>query len=466
MKKILIFSVLFIFSFSLANAQQYIKRDVTYIYNYDFVVYFKDKVGTPYNIDKPEEFLSPKAIARRTKYNIPITTQDLPVNPAYLQKLRDMGVTVLKWSKWLNCAVVSVGDTSKIVDVYKLDFVIDKPEPQPKNYRYKKLKGKRINVEPDSLEDIYDYGLATNQVTMLNVNKLHSLGYSGQGVTIAILDAGFMSVNKLESFDSLWANNQILGWYDYVDMDTTVFNVGDHGRAVLSTIAANSLDFVGTAPKASFWLFRTEDGDSETQMEEYNYAVACEKADSVGVDIIHSSLGYSEFDVDETSYTYDDMNGNTAISTIAADIAASKGIIVTVSAGNEGDGSWTYLTAPSDGDSVLCVGAVNFRRKYAYFSSKGPSSDGRIKPDACAQGYSIYAQGRKKFETMSGTSFSGPITAGAVACLFQAFPNATNMQILDAVRLSASQIKNPDDELGYGIPDMYKAYSYLKKELK
>lgn len=466
MKKLAIILTFLMISFSYIEAQQFIKTNVHYIYDYEFVVYFKDKANSTFSITKPEEFLSQKAIDRRAKFNIPITNQDLPVNQTYLQELRDMGLTVTKWSKWLNCAIVTTQDTSIMADVRNLDFVRAKPQPQPKNYQYKKLNNYRHRVKADTNSDVYNYGVATNQVTMLNVYKLHNMGYNGKGVTMAILDAGFLKVNKLDMFDSLWANHQIKGYYDFVDMDTTVFNVGDHGLMVLSTIGGNKPDYVGTAPKADFWLFRTEDGSSETQLEEYNYVIACEMADSVGVDIIHSSLGYNEFDVDETSYTYEQLDGNTAISTIGADIAASKGIIVTVSAGNEGNDPWTYISAPADGDSVLAVGAVNYKGSYAYFSSLGPSYDGRVKPDVTAQGYSVYVQGRKNVETASGTSFSGPIMAGSVACLVQAFPNTDFMQILNAVRMCSNHAKDPDDHYGYGIPDFYKAYVYLKNELE
>jgi len=463
MKKITSIVVFIFFSASFLNAQQFIKTSVRYIYEYEFVVYFKDKPDSTFSIDRPEEFLSQKAIDRRTKYNIPVTRQDLPVSEIYLQELRDMGLKVTKWSKWLNCAIITTEDTSLIADVRSLDFVIPKPQPQPKNYQYEELDVVRINDINDTTTDIYDYGVATNQVTMLNVNKLHNMGYSGEGVLMAILDAGFFRVNKLSMFDSLWANNQIKGYYDFVDMDTTVFNVGDHGLMVLSTIGGNQEGYVGTAPKANFWLFRTEDGDSETQLEEYNFVIACEMADSVGVDIIHASLGYSDFDVEETSYIYEQLDGNTAVSTVGADIAASKGIIVTSSAGNEGNDPWTYISAPSDGDSVLAVGSVTYRGGYSSFSSLGPSYDGRVKPDVSAQGSSAYVQGRKNVQTASGTSFSGPIMAGAVACLFQAFPDNNNMEIFDAVRISSNQIKSPNDKLGYGIPDFLKAYSYLQK---
>ena len=432
-----------------------------------YAVYFKDKNGTEFTTDKPEEFLSPKAIERRKKYNIPITEQDLPISKTYVQKLQELGFIVKETSKWLNCAIIYVEDTSKLQEITKLDFVIAKPNPIEKNYKQKKLKQAKINIDQSSIPaDKYKYGYADKQVKMLNVNKLHSLGYTGEGITIAILDAGFFQVNSLTIFDSLWANKQILDYYNFVDNNTDVFNNARHGMMVLSTIAGNLPNYLGTAPKAKFYLFVTEDENSEYPIEEYNYVCACEKADSLGVDLIHSSLGYANFDDKALSYKYKEMNGNTAISTIGADIAASKGIMVTTSAGNEGDTHWRHITAPADADSVLSVGAVTYNGKYAYFSSQGPTFDKRVKPDVMAMGYGVFVSGTKDMSIVSssGTSFSGPIMAGAVACLMQAFPEKTNIEIMNAIRRCSSNVKHPNEKLGYGIPDFYKAYIFLKNQ--
>jgi len=431
-----------------------------------YAVYFKDKAGTEYTVSNPREFLSQKALDRRAKYNITITNQDLPVSPNYLQQLKDKGFKVLKVSKWLNCAIVTTDSKNGIKKLEGLDFIIPKPAPLPKNYKPKKVKAAKIKEPEKNILDKYDYGFAANQVKMLNINKLHSLGYDGSGITMAIMDAGFFKVDSLEFFDSLRIQNRLLGWYDFVDMDTTVFNTGYHGMEVLSTIAGlNNGFFVGTAPKAQFYLFRTEDENSEYPIEEYNYVCALEKADSLGVDIVHSSLGYNDFDNDSLSYSYEDMNGNTAISTIGADIAAAKGMIVVASAGNEGDNTWKYISAPADADSIFAIGAVDLNGKYVDFSSRGPSVDKRIKPDVCAQGRSTrVASPRKGIMYSSGTSFSGPIIAGCMACLRQAFPDKTNIEIMNAVRATASHSKKPDDLTGYGIPDFYKAYLYLLKK--
>lgn len=437
-------------------------RQINY---YIFPVYFKDKANSTFSIDKPEQFLSKKAIDRRLKYNIAINQQDLPVNYQYLKILQDsFNVQVLKSSKWLNCAIIRTKDTNIINEILKLSFVISKPASLPKKYKQNDFAAQKIKAKYPKIEDKFDYGFGKNQAKMINVDKLHNLGFAGKGMTIAIFDGGFLNVDKSKAFDSLWDTKRIKGWYDFVHMDSTVFDEGDHGREVLSTIAANEKGFVGTAPEASFYLFETEDNESETQLEEYNWVIAAEAADSVGVDMIHSSLGYSNFDLPKTSYNYKDMNGNTAVSTIGADIAASKGIVVVVSAGNEGDNSWKYITAPSDGDSVFCIGAVDRQGVYADFSSLGPSSDRRIKPLISAQGIDATVQGRFSVTLSSGTSFSGPISAGGIACLMQAFPKATVMDIMEAVAVSGSIADDPDYELGYGIPDLYKAYIYLSNK--
>ena len=319
-------------------------------------------------------------------------------------------------------------------------------------------------IKNQELENVFEYGRGDNQITQLNGHFLHNRGFRGEGITMAVFDAGFYHVNSLPSFDSIRANNQILGTRDFVDGGTEVYDADTHGMQVLSTIAANMPgQFVGTAPKAQFWLFRTEDGSSENVIEEYNWVCAAELADSVGVDIIHSSLGYYDFDDNQQDYDWEQLDGNTAVSTIGSDIAASKGILITTSAGNEGNDPWRHITAPGDADSCLTIGAVNSRGMYVYFSSQGPSADGRIKPDVCGKGMFSTVQGRTgSIATASGTSFSGPIVAGLVACLWQAFPNATNMQIIEAIQKSSTQYNNPDEKLGYGIPDFNLAYFYLK----
>jgi subtilisin family serine protease len=281
------------------------------------------------------------------------------------------------------------------------------------------------------------------------------MGFTGEGMVIAVLDAGFYNANILPAFDSIRLNGQILGCRDIVTGDTMVYEDFPHGMNVLSTMAGNLPGkIVGTAPKASYWLLRTEDAASESIQEEINWLVGAEFADSVGADIINCSLGYTTFDNASTNHTYADMDGNTTIVTKAADWAASTGMFVVVSAGNLGSQTWQKISAPADADSVLTVGAVDPFGTIAGFSSRGPTSDGRIKPNIVAQGSSsITAANAGDITTNNGTSFSGPIAAGAVACLWQANPARTNMEIMNAIHRSSSQFGAPDTVKGYGIPN-------------
>ena len=437
-----------------------------------YAVKFTDKSQNNYTLDKPEEFLSKKALDRREKFSINFDERDLPVTQQYVDSLKGLGFKIQGVSKWLNCAVV-ICDSTLLEKLQTLSFV-------DYNYQWRKQKEEKPKAEIQQLErpkikrkkqpDLamkLPYGKGANQVQMLNVQALHNLGFKGQGITAALLDAGFYKVNKLNSFKPMMAKEHVLGTWDFADLEEDVYENDNHGMNVLSCITGYEPDYlIGTAPEAEVYLFRTEIGSSENIIEEFLWAMAAEKADSLGVDLIHSSLGYHKFDNPDKSYSYSEMDGNTAISTIAADIAASKGILVTVSAGNEGDNpSWKYITSPADADSVLTVGAVDKDEKIAYFSSNGPSFDGRIKPDVCAKGVNSAVQGASNHITHSnGTSFSGPIMAGACICLMQAHPKAPVMTIINAVKTASSQFDNPDNIYGYGIPDFELAHQILIKE--
>lgn len=462
MKKIKILLIIAIVSFAnFGFAQTSVSPD-------HYSVYFTDKNNSPYSVDNPLEFLSQKALDRRAKYGIEIKERDLPVNPQYLKELTDAGFEIVNTSKWLNCAVVKTEDPQILSALDNMEFVIKTEKEaslEKDKAKNKKIKQPKVNKKKhqEKMKYVYDYGEGTNQITMLNGHKLHSKGFRGEGVTIAVMDAGFYKVNKLPSFDSLWANNQILGWYDFVDNDTSLFKSDTHGMMVLSCIGANIPgEFVGTAPEADFWLLRTENASSEYIIEEYNWVFGAEFADSVGADIVHSSLGYSDFDNDDQDHKYSDMDGNTTVCTRGADFAAATGMLVSTSAGNEGNDPWRYISAPADADSVLSVGAVNYKGGYAYFSSQGPTYDGRIKPDVCAQGLSSTVQGRSgRISVASGTSFSGPIMAGMVACLWQAHPEKTNMEIIHTLQRCGHKASDPDEKFGYGIPDFFMAHLYL-----
>ena len=437
---------------------------------------FTDKSDTPFTIEAPEHYLSPRAIQRRINQNIPIVENDLPLTPLYVDSLKKLGLTILNKSKWFNAVTVHSTDTALLDTILNLSFIIDLQKVATfKGNVALPDKFKEPSRDEASLvstwkacntEGLFDYGMSANQIEMLNGHIIHNQGYLGQGMHIAVIDAGFYRVDSLPAFDSLWANNQILGTRDFVDGDTIVFDEHSHGTAVLSIIGGNIPgQLIGTAPKASFWLLRSEDGATEFVIEEDNWVAAAEFADSAGVDIINTSLGYSVFNDPDQDHTYADMDGNSTRISIGADIASSKGILVVISAGNSGGSTWQYITAPADADSVLTVGAVDEYGNYASFSSTGPTYDGRIKPNIVAKGYQTAVQNTNgDIVTGNGTSFSSPLITGMVACLWQAYPELTNMQILDAIEQSADQYSNPDYLKGYGIPDFAKACSDIRKK--
>ncbi|MCF8373498.1 MAG: S8 family serine peptidase [Bacteroidales bacterium] len=431
-------------------------------------VQFTDKTNTPYSLSNPSDFLSTRAIQRRQAQGIPYSENDLPVDPAYVAAIENLGVQVLTRSKWFNAVSIYTTDPNALIQIQALSFV----QATQKVARMKSYKDDGVNLyrefdfnQTSAPLSLYDYGAGTNQIEMLNGQVLHDNGYTGQGKVIAVVDAGFLNVDILPIFQHLWDNKQILGVRDFVTGDSTVFEDFQHGMNVLSVMGGYLPgQLIGTAPGASYWLLRSEDVGSEYVIEEDNWVVAAEFADSVGADIINSSLGYTIFDISAQNHSYADMDGNTARATIGADIAASKGILVVNSAGNSGNSAWHYIGAPADGDSVLSIGAVDEFGDYAPFSSTGPTSDGRIKPNVVAQGALAAIQNPNgNISFGNGTSFSSPIIAGMAACLWQAHPGMTNMQLLEAIQQSGSQSMNPDSLLGYGIPNFAQASVILSR---
>lgn len=431
-------------------------------------IQFTDKNNSPYSVSSPSAFLSARAIQRRTNQGISVVQNDLPVNPAYADSIKNVpNVTLLNRSKWFNAVTVYTTDTNALNLIKSFSFVANtKPVQRHKGSRkleedsYKPWEGTKQTLP--SVQS-YNYGPSFHQIDMVNGVCLHDLGYDGNGMQIAVLDAGFWRVDSLPAFDSLRTNGQILGTRDFVDKDTMVYDAHEHGMMVLSLMGGNMPgQIVGTAPKAKFWLLRTEEVASEYVVEEDNWVAGAEFADSVGVDIFNTSLGYTEFDDSTQNHTYADMDGNTTRISIATDIAASKGILPVNSAGNSGSNPWYYIGAPADADSVLAVGAVDSMRICASFSSRGPSFDGRVKPNVAAMGQDVYiASPSGGIGKGSGTSFSSPITAGMAACLWQAHPTSTNMQLFNAIQQSADRFNNPDTLTGHGIPDYCFANSLL-----
>lgn len=436
-----------------------------------YYVQFTDKNDSPYTIEHPEDFLSQRAIDRRMNQGIAIDEKDIPVNTTYLQGVADVGVTLLNATRWFNGVTVYTTDPSLIEQIEALPYVASTRGFTSSNTRSKKPF---FEVEEQMAEKIsarsgaqsrgsssLDYGASYDQIEQLNGITIHNLGFQGQGMVIGVLDSGFEDADLHPVFDSLRANGQILGTKDFVNPGGDVYREHYHGKAVLSCMAANSPgEMIGTAPKASYWLLRTEDVNSENYIEEFNWLSGAEYADSVGVDVINSSLSYADFDMPEWNHFYEDLDGNTATSSQAADIAAAKGIFVCNSAGNSGDSNFPWNGAPADADSVFSIGAVWLNDSRVSFSSIGPTADGRIKPAvmACGAGATI-AQGSQGINVGGGfgTSFSSPIMTGMVTCLWQAFPEMKVMEIQEAIKGSASNASNPDNFMGWGIPNFLEA---------
>lgn len=439
-----------------------------------YLIEFTDKNNSPYSIQNPAEFLSQRAIERRERYGIAIDELDLPVNPQYLQAVADVGVELINPTKWLNAVTIYTDDQLKITEIQAMPFVknvlkcASAPSFTGRSEDFSEFSLNKpfgFNEVPEEILPLLkssnlitslDYGQGYNQIEMIGGIGLHDQGYQGQGMVIAVLDGGFTATNELDAFDSLFMNGQILGTRDFVAGGANVYQGSGHGTAVLSTMGANLPgQLIGTAPKASYWLLRTEDTGSEYIIEEFNWASGAEYADSVGADIINSSLSYKTFDEPLYDHGYENMDGNTAPSTKAADIAMSRGMVVVNSAGNDGNSStWPWIGAPADGDSVFSIGAVDSEGIYATFSSIGPTYDGRLKPNFVAQGKNtVIASLNGGIGTSSGTSFSSPIIAGMTACLWQTDPSMTNINLLNAIQTSSSLASNPDYQMGHGIPD-------------
>lgn len=452
------------------------------------IVRFRDKNNSAYSLASPSDFLSAKAIARRLQYHIPFDNTDLPVSPAYLDSVSHIpGVRVVNASKWLNQVLLEISDPQAIDAINDFSFVItqtpmamafaagedEKFEEEKNEEVMRPLPKKARPIHHNSVlddqgihDDTINYGNNYPQVHIHEGEYLHKLGYRGEGITIAVLDAGFASYKTNPAFDSLRQQNRVIAEYDFVKNETSVNEDHYHGANCLSIMAANRPGYiVGTAPRANYMLFRTEDVASETPLEEQYWIAAAEWADSAGADMISSSLGYTVFDNPSDTYLYEQRDGNTAMITIAADLAAKKGMIVMNSSGNSGAASdhTRFVMCPADGDSVVAVGAVNTSGQIAAFSCKGPNASGRLKPNMVSVGWNaVYANTLGNPATGNGTSYSNPNIAGLIACLWQAFSEFSNMEIIDAVQRSAHKYDNPDEAFGYGIPNFRTAYQILE----
>lgn len=424
----------------------------------DAWVYLIDKENVSTSISNPITILTQKAINRKAAHNVAIDERDVPVNENYITQLKaQIGITVMAKSKWFNAVHVR-GSEADINALLALSFV-DSIDFADNNLNVSREAGNYQNQEKFEVEDAlvsFNYGNALNQIEMFNGNELHLQDYTGQGMTVAVMDSGFPNVNSMSAFQRLRDTGGLLGGYDFVNRTPISYSQHYHGTMVLSDMAGYVQDqFVGTAPDAQYYLFRTEDSSSENPVEESYWVEAAERADSLGVDVINTSLGYTTFDNSNYNYAPSDMNGTTAYISRGATIAFEKGMLLVNSAGNDGASSWQVVAAPADSPGVFTVGAVTSDGSYASFSSIGSSAQTVQKPDAVAQGSASYVINSSDIIiTASGTSFSSPILAGGIVCLWQALPTLTNAEIMQLIRESSSQYSSPDNFLGYGIPDL------------
>ena len=466
MRNCLTIALLLLVSMAATGAKVKYPGGKKYIYRY----YLTDKKVTEYSIDRPQRFLSPRSLERRERQGLKVDSTDLPVPREYIRKFRRRGAQVLGTSRWQNTILVSSEDTTvlnelarlPIVCAYRLVFVapdsIDKPEDIRWNVHETFNRWDSVKNDP--------YGMAREQVEMLGGVCLHEAGFMGKGITIAIIDGGFQNYDRIPALSQA----KVLGAHDFVEPGnnesaTSVasgsgFHRIDHGTKVFSSMAARAPEVImGTAPEASYWLLRSEDHDTEQPVEEDYWTMAAEFADSVGTDVINSSLGYYKYDDPLPSYRLRDLDGRTAFVSRTASMLAGKGIVHCNSAGNSGMGQWKKIGVPADADDILTVGAVDAQGVIAPFSSVGPSQDNRVKPDVVARGSNTtLISGRGTLVHDMGTSFSTPVTCGLVACLWQACPTLTAYQVIDLVRRSADQFDEPNNIYGYGLPDFWRAY--------
>lgn len=428
---------------------------------YYYRAYLKDKGVSEYTVEHPEAFLSKESIDRRKRQRIPVSDSDLPIDPAYLNALSAVGRIVTQ-SRWQSTVVVAGKDTLLKKQLERLS-IVDSVKWVWKGRKTNGIEEReaetRLTPEDEQRKSVYGY--AEKQLKMLNGKKLHKAGFRGEGMRVAVIDDGFCDVDRITAFDSL----KLLGTKNIVYPDRSVFEGEDHGTKVLSCLAANLPGLmVGTAPAASYWLIKSEDGGSEYPIEEDYWTAAAEFADSVGVDVITTSLGYFTFDMDKLSYDPIDLDGETAFVSRTASLAAGKGILVFCSAGNEGNGRWEKITFPSDAKDIVTVGSIDEKGEKSNFSSVGFTTDNRVKPDVVALGTGsrvIDSSGNIRYA--NGTSFATPILAGLGICLWQALPERSNKEIIRLIQQAGHHYKTPDTGTGYGIPDMYKAYKKGRK---
>lgn len=424
-----------------------------------YFVFFKDKTGTPYSISNPSEFLSSKSIARRQKQGIVTTEEDLPVNPTYVAQVKTTGAKTFFTSRWWNGVLVET-NTTTISTINYLPFVKESILVAPGS----KLVGGRTSKVKQRKNSTADEPANQFQLEQIGLDEMHQAGYRGEGISIAIFDSGFQGVNSSTPFSDLFSENRVKQTINFVTNGSSVFVADDHGTEVLSVMGAyDEGSYTGGAYKADYFLYLTEDVSSEYRVEEYNWTFAAERADSAGVDIINSSLGYNQFDDTSMDYQTSDLDGTTTVVTRAARKAIDKGMIVVCSAGNEGSSSWKLVTPPADAEGILAIGSITSAGTLSSFSSKGPTADGRTKPDVVALGSGTSViKPSGALGTASGTSLSSPLIASLAAGVWQAYPSLTVTELYNAITSSASLADAPNNQMGYGVPNFRAVRNYIE----
>ena len=406
--------------------------------------------------------LSPVAQQMRVERGITIDSLDYAVSPIYLDSIETLGANILHTSRWFNGATVEANEQT-IQAIKQCTFVdtiyLTRTDEEssvipPLSLRKREAKGEGLEAKGEGLE----------QLAQLNLLPLHQTGYKGQGIRIGIADGGFYNADSLESLP----HDQWLGYTDLTDSQHDFFGPeGNHGTLCLSAIMGQQENYQGVATQAEYFLFRTEEHNTESPKEIDNWVAAIEMADSLGLHIVSTSLGYTTFDQEHFNFAYADMDGRTSRGAQASLIAARKGMLLVTAMGNEGNKTWHYLSTPADADSILSVGAVNKDGAIARFSSYGPSADGRVKPEVCAmgEGTSLISPANNAVISSNGTSFACPLIAGMAASLWSALPQATNMEIREMIIRSCDRYSQPHEQYGYGIPNAWEAYTSMTTHL-
>ena len=431
---------------------------------YKYRVQLTDKSKSVHSLEHPETFLSERALARRASQGVAVDSTDLPVCRAYIERLESQGGKYISSSKWNNTVLMQVPDEAVALRFLDNSFVrsIKKVWVSPDSIMPRNKDRKEQVKNQWKKQDDY-YGMGAEQIKIHHGDSLHLAGFRGEGMHIAVIDAGYYNVDKMKFFRKL----HILGTKDFVNPNSDIYAEHNHGLKVLSCMAVNMPRvMVGSAPEASYWLLRSEDNDTEQPAEEDYWAAAVEFADSVGVDVVNTSLGYYSFDDASDNYRYRDLDGHTSLMSRSANMASSKGILIVCSAGNSGASSWKKITPPGDAEGVLTIGAVNTDGVNADFSSVGNTADGRIKPDVMAVGFHSSVAGTNGGTSYgNGTSFASPIFCGLVTCLWQSCPWLTVDELIGVVHRASDRYEYPDNIFGYGITDMWKAYK-IAAEMK